>query len=173
MIVLTDANQSLDKKSEQYNLYDTMKKCSLESTMKVKHSGTSLRSLDNGTKNIDHILMQGVDDADIHRVGQLPFGLGFHSDHRGVFADVDVDQLLSLRMHKLDQRDCQQLSSKNAKHCQLYEEQLSTHLEAHDIIWRTGSLDEEKLKEYNKIDTCITKGMLAAEKVLPSQWEQG
>ena len=89
-----------------------------------------------------------------------------------MFANVDGDQLLGLCMHGF----------KNAKHCQLYVEQLSTHLEAHDITQRirnlssscqTGSLDEQKLKEYKKIDTCITEGMLAAKKILPHQREQG
>ena len=29
-----------------------------------------------------------------------------------------------------------------------------------------GNLTEEEVLEYNKIDNCITKGMLAAEKIL-------
>ena len=182
VIVLTNANQSLDDKTELYNLCNTMKKCSLESAREAKHAGTSLRSLDRGTKTIDHIFTQGVDAADIHRVGQLPFGLGFHSDHRGAFADMERDKLLVLRMHKPEQRDFRQLSSKNAKHRQQYVGQLSTHLEAHDVLWRIrklssscqmGSLDKEKFKEYNKIDNCITEGMLAAEKSLPYRREQG
>ena len=118
-------------------------------------------------------MLQGIDPADIHRAGQLPFGLGFHTNHRGLFVDVDGDQLLGLRMQESEQCDGQWLSSKNTKHRQQYIEQLCKHLEAHDIqnrvgklssVSQRGTLTEEEVLEYNKIDDCITKGMLAAEK---------
>ena len=47
---------------------------------------------------IDHILTFGVDPDLVHKAGQLPFGLGFHTDHRGLFADLDgdgVDELIT------------------------------------------------------------------------------
>ena len=48
LIVLTDANQPLEDKTENYNLGDLVAKFSLESVMEVKHKGASLRSLDRG-----------------------------------------------------------------------------------------------------------------------------
>ena len=78
VIVLADANQSLHNKTKDYNLCDTIEKCLLVSAMEAKHAGTSLQLLDRGTKTIDHVLLWGIDTADIHRSGQLPFRLGFH-----------------------------------------------------------------------------------------------
>ena len=78
VIVLADSNQSLKDKIEDYNLCDTIEKCLLVSAMEAKHAGTSLQLLDRGTKTIDHVLLWGIDTADIHRSGQLPFRLGFH-----------------------------------------------------------------------------------------------
>ena len=46
VIVLADANQSLNNKTKDYNLCDTIEKCSLVRSMEAKHAGTSLRLLD-------------------------------------------------------------------------------------------------------------------------------
>ena len=79
-------------------------------------------------------------------------------------------------MQEPEQRDKRRLSSKNTKHRQQYIEQLCKHLEAHDIqkrvgklssVSQKGTLTEKEVLEYNKIDNCITKGMLATEKILP------
>ena len=109
VIALVNANQSLDNKTKDYNPCDTIEKCLLESVMETKHAGASLQSLDHGTKTIDHVLTQGIDAVDIHRVGQLPFGLGFHTNHRGLFVNMDGDQLLGLRMQEPEQHDGRRL----------------------------------------------------------------
>ena len=98
LIVLADANQSLHDRTDAYNLCDTIAKCLMVSAMEAKHSGASVRLVDRGTKTIDHLLLRGINDIDIHRAGQLPFGLGFHTNHRGAFVDVDRDQILELCM---------------------------------------------------------------------------
>ena len=150
--------------------------------MEAKNAGTILQSLDRGTKIIDHVLLRGIETANINRAGQFMFGLGFHTNHRGLFVEMDEDQLLGLCMQEPEQRDGQQLSSKNTKYCQQYLEQLCKHLEAHDIQKRVGKLSsvsqkrtltEEEVLEYNKIDDCITKGILAAENSLPRKRERG
>ena len=172
LIVLADANQSLHDRTDAYNLCDTIAKCSMVSAMEAKHAGASLRLVDRGTETIDHVLLQGIVDTKIHRAGQLPFG--FHTDHRGAFVDVDGDQILELCMQEPEQREGCWLSSKNTKHRQQYLEQLCKHLDAHDIQKRVGKLSSASQQgsftareelEYNKIDKCITEGMLAAEKV--------
>ena len=175
IIVLTDANQSLTDTKEGYNLGDLVKRCSLLSAMEAKHEGQSLRSVDRGSTTIDHILTYGVETDEIHKAGQLPFGLGFHTDHRGVFVDVDGEQLLGLRMTEPEQRESRRLSSKNNKHRQQYMEHLCKHLEAHNVFKRVGELSRAsqegtftatQMEEYNKIDDSITDGMISAEKSL-------
>ena len=107
------------------------------------------------------------------RAGQLPFGLGFHSDHRGIFADLDGEHLLKLHMTEPVTREPRRLSSKNNKHRELYITHLSKHLEAHNVYQRVGELGRssqngkltpEQLNEYNKLVDCITDGMLTAER---------
>ena len=69
LIVLADANQSFNNEIKDYNLCDTIENCLLVSDMEAKHAGTSLQSVDRGTKNIDHVLLHGINTADIHRAG--------------------------------------------------------------------------------------------------------
>ena len=100
LVVLTDANQLLEDTSESYNLRDLIGEYKLTRTMKMKHPGESLRSLDRGSKTIDHILTNGLDVSDIKQAGQLPFGLGFCMDHRGEFADLDGENILKIKMEE-------------------------------------------------------------------------
>ena len=182
VVVLTDSNQTLTDGREKYNLKDLVSDRSLLSAMEAKHREQSVNSVDRGTNTIDHILTQGVRSTDIHKAGQLPFGLGFHTDHRGVFADMDSDELLKLWIEEPEQRDYRRLSSKNAKHRHQYLAHLVKHLESHNVYERVGelgrgcqngSLNADQETEYNKIDTAITEGMIAAENSLPKKRERG
>ena len=98
---------------------------------------------------------------------------GFHTDHRGIFADVDGEQLLGLQMKEPEQQDGRRLRSKNNKHRLQYIEQLCKHLKAHDVYRRVGKLSSSSqdgdfsatdVEEYNTIDNCIMNGMIAAKK---------
>ena len=94
LVVMVDANQSLADTKENYNIRDLVDRCDLTSTMECKHPGESLKLLDRGSKMIDHILVSGIDDEEITQAGQLPFGLGFHTDHMGRFVDMNGDRIL-------------------------------------------------------------------------------
>ena len=94
LVVLADANQSLDDSTKAYNLQDLAQERVLISTMDTKHKGKSLKSLDQGSRTIDHILNHKVDEIEIRRAGQLSFRLGFYTNHRGDFADLDGDSIL-------------------------------------------------------------------------------
>ena len=182
LVVLTDANQSLADAKEPYNLSDLRTELEMASAVELKHEQQSLRSLDRGSVTIDHILLCGIGSGQVSKAGQLPFGLGFHTDHRGLFADLDGDQLLRLRMEEPESREGRRLSSKNNKHRKTYLQHLCKHLEAHNVYKRVGTmntkstsgdLSEADQVEYDRIDTCITEGMLAAEKQLPRRRERG
>ena len=68
--------------------------------MEYKHPGESLKLLDRGSKTIDHVLVSGIVDNEIIQAGQLPFGLGFHTDHGGEFADMNGDSMLKIIMEE-------------------------------------------------------------------------
>ena len=120
MAILTDTNQSLNDTRESYNLKDLIEDCNLISTMESRHKGNSLRSVDRGSTTINHILAHGIASAYISQAGQLPFGLGFSTDHRGEFADFNGDSLLRIRMGEPAEHQMRRLSAKNAKHSKKY-----------------------------------------------------
>ena len=108
-----------------------------------------LPSHNSGPKTIDFILTQGVDAQPIGKIGQLPFGLGFHIDHRGVFADIDGKESLQLMMEKPECRKGHQLSANNGKHQMTYIAEVKKTLEAH-IVW----------ERVRKLSSKSNKGML-------------
>ena len=112
--VLTDANQTMREKTTAYSLRKLTEDCGLTRVMELKHAQT-LRSLDRGTKTIDHIITKDVKSDAVRKAGQLFFGLGFSSDHRIVYADLNANKLLRLIMEEPAQKVGRRLSSKNAK----------------------------------------------------------
>ena len=66
--------------------------------MELKHLGESLKSLDRGSRTIDHILVHGMGVSDIKQTKHLPFGLGFYTDHRGKFVDLDGGSVLKIKL---------------------------------------------------------------------------
>ena len=87
---------------------------------------------------MDHILAAGIERNNITQAGHLPFGLGFHTDHRGVFADMNGDSLMRIVMEEPKKRESRRLSSKNSKHRLAYLGELKKNLEAHNIFDRVG-----------------------------------
>ena len=119
-MVLTDANQTVTERTTAYSLLNLVTDCQLRSTMEDAYLEQSLRSLDRGSTNIDHILTSGIEYVQVHKVGKLPFGLGFSSDHRAMFADLKTDEILHLHMEEPVQRERRRLSSKNKKYRDRY-----------------------------------------------------
>ena len=73
MILLTDVNQSLNDTTKEYGLCDLTTDCMLVNLLELKYPGTSIRSLDRGTKTIVHILACGVNMLLVKKIGQLAF----------------------------------------------------------------------------------------------------
>ena len=115
IIMMMDANQTVHAETRSYSLKQAMRNCHLQSAMEEAYPGKTLRSVDRGSHTIDHILTAGINQALIRKVGQLPFGIGFSSDHRAIFADFSTENILRLHVGKLEQQDSRRLSSKNKK----------------------------------------------------------
>ena len=114
-VLLTDANQSLDDNTTTYSLRKLIQDNTLHSTMELKHPGESVRSTNRGSKTIDHILIKNIPSDQVKRSGQLPFELGFHTDHRGMFTDIDVHSILGIYVEDPIEQAQRRLSSKNKK----------------------------------------------------------
>ena len=116
VVVLTDANQNVTERTTAYSLLNLVTDCQLRSTTENPYPEQPLRSLDQGNKTVDHILTSGIEQVQVCKVGQLPFGLGFSSDHWDMFANLKTDEILHLHMEEPVQGEGRWLSSKNKKY---------------------------------------------------------
>ena len=94
IIMVIDANEERGKITG--HTYGSMVE-RLEITPAMEETYEEMKpSTTNGTKVIDHIELSGVDAMTIFRKGQLPHGMGFATDHRAMFIDLDSKQLFGL-----------------------------------------------------------------------------
>ena len=78
--------------------------CDMISTMEAKHPNMSVNSTKTRSKTIDHILIPNGSENAIAKSRQLPFNLGFDTNHRAVYADMRAANLLHLQMKEPVQR---------------------------------------------------------------------
>ena len=96
LIILTDANQCVTEKTKSLSLQKIISKNRLKDIFTHHHGETWLSSTKRGSKKIDHLMMMNIDPQIARRSGQLPHGIEFESDHRGMFADLDAQEMLYL-----------------------------------------------------------------------------
>ena len=72
-------------------------------------------ALTEGRQVIDHLKTYGVSTQHVAKKGQLPQGIGFASDHRGMFVDIHLEGLQGLIPDKPKERVPRRLKSGNQK----------------------------------------------------------
>ena len=104
-----DGNQPLGERTARYSLNHLMDDCDLVSAMNARHTGASVNSTKTGLDTIRHILIANRTETAINKCGQLPFDLGFDTNHRAMFANLQVSELLQLRMDEPAERSSRRL----------------------------------------------------------------
>ena len=75
--------------------------CNLVSAMETKQPIMSMNSTKKSdSKTIDHILSAQGTETTITKCGQLPFKLGFDTNHQAVFTDMKLYGLLQLLINE-------------------------------------------------------------------------
>ena len=77
VVLLMDANQALEERTEKYCLNHLLDNCNLSSVMEARHPGASINSTKEGSETIDHILVANRTEITITKCGQLPSILAF------------------------------------------------------------------------------------------------
>ena len=126
-----------------------------------------------GTKRLDYILVsEGV--LPFLRFGGIEaFFTTIHSDHRGLFIDIDLTALLGGELAKLLPSALRGISS-NSPHGEKYINNILTYFEEHNIFARaqvvfaaldasTIPISPSLLVAVNRLDRDITRAMLHAE----------
>lgn len=124
-----------------------------------------------GSKRIDYILgTQRVQDC-CTQSGILPFYNGYASDHRPIFARVDLSKLLSDTVTNLESQAARLLSKATPRERQSVIHLVNEHYESQNLYSRLAHLQEvpdnvwsdEHQAQYNECDRQHIIGLLSAE----------
>ena len=100
----------------------------------------------------------------------LPFYTGIHTDHRGLFLDIDAKALFKGKIADLYSQPSRMLSLKMPKSVLTYKTELWKQLQAHNIPRRSKEFQKRGKQghtnvadELNRIANTIQEAMLSAE----------
>jgi hypothetical protein len=116
---MEDMNQEANEDSNKYSLSKLIEDHSMMSVLEQKIE-CILPSVEVSNRVIDHILSIGLDIESIERAGQLPHGMGFQSNHRCIYADIDMEKEIGLSPMKATKWKPRALSAKNKKRVDIY-----------------------------------------------------
>ena len=181
VVLLIDANETRQVTGSAKKTYGSSM-IQLEMDSSQDDDKVMVPSRTGGKRVIDHVDTYGIPKEYMRRAGQVPHGLGFESDHRGIYVDLEIEPLLGFQAEDYPAREQRRLKSKNKVTSSKYTESLLESLTAHNVwnrvkvLWRQvqdGKMSDEHRAEFNKIDKSTTESMLAAERHLPHQGQEG
>jgi exonuclease III len=171
IVLMIDANETIGTKSR--GITEIMVQLNMADLITLHHGianepNTHLR----GSKRIDYILgTQRVQECCTYS-GILPFHNGYASDHRPLFASINLSKLLSDNVTSLDTQATRMISKSTPRERLQLIHIVDEHYQAQNIYARLNTLDqltEDKWhsalqEEYNACDKQYIIGLLAAER---------
>jgi hypothetical protein len=102
----------------------------------------------------------------------LPFGVGYHSDHRALFIKINLEKILSISVRPINTITARKLTQASPRERKIFLEEADCHFSNQNLYQRLKKLvtippsewDAEHIKEYERCDREMINGMLAAEK---------
>jgi hypothetical protein len=104
--------------------------------------------------------------------GILPFGIGYQSDHRALFASIDIENILTTKVQAIDSITARKLQQATPKEREKFIQETHFNLNNNNVYQHLrmlqtkdkaswSSVDEQ---EYEHCDQHVIHGMLLAEK---------
>jgi hypothetical protein len=170
IILLIDANETIGDKPG--GLTSVIAKAEMIDITRHCHPHEEeINTHARGSTQIDYILgTRGVSKV-CSRAGILPFGSGYMSDHRALFVKINFEKLFSTNVQSIDSTAARKLTQATPKERKIFLQEANLHFESQNIYERLKKLrgisqDEwgkEMDEEFEKCDTEVIRGMLAAE----------
>jgi hypothetical protein len=168
-IIMIDANESIREKQNQ--LQDIFQKTEMTELIRYKHPSldepnTHIR----GSRRIDFIFGTNKVIRNCHRAGIMPFGTGYHSDHRAIFVDISIDNILSAKVTPVNSITARRLVQATPKERTIFLQKANEFMESQNVYQRlqklkekTSCWTEDDIKEYEACDEVVIQGILWAE----------
>jgi hypothetical protein len=170
IILMMDANESMG--SEKNGVSSITSDCDLIDIHTARHSeAATTATYARGTRKIDFVLITPELLPLVSNSGMLPFYDGIHTDHRGMFIDLDSKATFHGKIAELYSQPSRILTSKFPKAVYTYRQELWKQLQAHNIMNRSEAIYEQSKthspdieRELNNIANTVQIAMIAAEK---------
>ena len=178
ILLMIDANESLHQRNSK--IEKLRNDTNLVDLHTFKHGidgqpETYIRN--RNSKRIDYMLGSPNVAKALRRAGIEPYGEGYTSDHRGLFIDLNINELLSGHIAELDTPNGRGINSCTPKSVQVYKEHVLQYFDDHNLEQRLDSViafinsddnDDEASKleatnRLNAIDRDVTRALLSAE----------
>jgi hypothetical protein len=123
------------------------------------------------SKKIDYIFGSSRVKENCTRAGILPFGVGYQSDHRALFVNIDIEKILQSKTNAIDSVTARKLQQATPKERKIFLETAYYHFNNHNVYDRLNRLvttpheewTTEHTREYEKCDKEMINGMLSVE----------
>jgi hypothetical protein len=169
VILMMDSNKQIgDKPSKLTGILNQLKMTDL-----VHHRHPDLDEPNThirGSNRIDFIFGTPQVTKNCDKAGIVPFGYGYHSDHRAIFAVINIKKILSTSVSPVDSIAARKLHQATLKEREVFVNSVHTILDSQNIYQRLATLrgrinewSEDDLRQYEKCDKIITESMLTAE----------
>jgi exonuclease III len=86
-----------------------------------------------GTKKIDYIFGSIQVKENCTRAGILPYGVGYESDHRALFVNIDIEKILQSKLNSIDSVTARKLQQATPKERQIFLETAHYHFENQNV----------------------------------------
>jgi hypothetical protein len=126
-----------------------------------------------GSSRIDYIFGSKNIRKHCKRSGILPFGIGYSSNHRAIFAEIDIESVLATKVQSIDSTSARKLHQATPKERTRFLQEADVFLESHGIYEKLKKLhdknkdewDHSDINEFEKCDDMLIQGVLHAEKL--------
>ena len=169
VILMIDANE--ESLSPNSKLRRTMDSLAMSNLHHIIHGEGCPNTYTRGQHQIDHIFGCPRIASNTTNAGVLPFKFGIDSDHRGLYVDVEVQNIFRSTTTDLQYPKPRKLSSLNKKHADALRTVVTKSCKNQNIHSRLRQLStvppnrwhNQHQDALNKIDDTFTKIVLAAE----------
>jgi hypothetical protein len=171
IILMIDANEVIGQTPG--GLTSVIGKIGMTDLIRYRHqTEESINTYARGTKQMDYLYGTDLIRQHCTGAGILPFGTGYHSDHKAIFTVIDFETFFNTKITPSDTITARNLVQATPKERKIFLESVDNHFQNQNIfecLKRLISIlqsewSENHREEYEKSDHQMIIGMLQAEK---------
>jgi hypothetical protein len=148
IILMMDANEPIGKSPGGLTLI--MGKAGMSDILRFKHQNIeNLNTYARGSQQIDFIFCTENILPHCQRAGALPFGTGYHSDHKALFITINFEDFFNTKLGAIDTIAARKLIQASPKERQKFMELVDTHFQNQNLYERLRNLMAIPSSEWN------------------------